>query len=276
MLTSDGRALCCKTYNFPDSEVDFIADILIQLVESGFPYGPRIVATRDRRLWAKRNDKPVMVTNWIKGRSPNFETPSEWKQAIRTLASFHRYAQFPILREVPAGRERYTTLTSVIADYRTTLQHVQDIPVHAFIFLCDEATRYLGEPKSMEAVKCEAAVRAWVHGDYNYPNLILDRKGFMRLIDFENTSLQARMTDLAHILHRNAAWDCDELLRWIDYYDRFRPLSAEDRFLLYALLHVPYPLVRAIRSKISRDKWISTMPPGRKIDQYISGLRKII
>jgi Ser/Thr protein kinase RdoA (MazF antagonist) len=128
----------------------------------------------------------------------------------------------------------------------------------------------------LEAVKHEASVGAFVHGDYNYPNLIFDRERFIHLIDFENTSHQVRMTDLAHILHRNVAWMGDETLRWIEYYDRTRPLSSGDKHLLFALLHVPYPLVRAIRLHKCRQKIRNAMPKAKMIDQYVSSLRKII
>ncbi len=37
------------------------------------------------------------------------------------------------------------------------------------------------------------------------------------------------------------------MLRWVEYYDRKRPLSAADLHLLYALLLVPYPYIRQLR-----------------------------
>lgn len=276
LLVSDGRALCCKTYDFPDAEVDFIADCIAQLAESGYRYGPKIVTTGYGKLWTKRNDKPIMITNWINGRSPNFRKPSEWKLAVKSLARFHRNSLFPAHRNVPASRERYANLTGMIANYRDTLQQFPDLPLVDLVFLCDEAMRYLREPKSIAAVEQEANVRAWVHGDYNYPNLVLDQKGKLHLIDFENASLQARMTDLAHILYRNVAWNYDGVLRWIEHYDRYRPLSAEDRFLLHALLYVPYPLIRAIRASKNRDKLRSIVPTAANIHQYIKGISKII
>lgn len=278
LLASDGRAFCCKSLDFPDAEVDFIADCITQLAESGFPYGPKIVTTRDGKLWTKRNNKPILITNWITGRSPDFHKSSEWKLAVKTLARFHRYSRFPAHRNVPAARERYANLTGMIANYRDTLQLQQfpDLPLRDLVFLCDEATRYLQEPKGIAAVEREANERAWVHGDYNYPNLVLDKKGLLHLIDFENASLQVRMTDLAHILYRNVAWNYDGVLRWINHYDRFRPLSAEDQYLLHALLHIPYPLIRAIRAAKNKDKLKSIVPSASRIQQYIEGIRKII
>jgi Ser/Thr protein kinase RdoA (MazF antagonist) len=258
LLTTRGRVLCIKSYPIPETEVRFIAQVMIQLAETGFRYSPRIVPTSDQALWTMRKDKAFMITNWVRGRAPNFGDRSEWKKAIRTLAEFHRHAERTAIHDVPPGRNRFAQLPNVIADYRTNLIEYQSVEnMSACVSLCDDAIRY-------------------VHGDYNYPNLIFDRQRFIHLIDFENTSHQVRMSDLAHILHRNVAWMGDETLRWIEYYDRTRPLSSGDRHLLFALLHVPYPLVRAIRLHKCRQKIRNAIPKAKMIDQYVSSLRKII
>ncbi len=277
LLTTKGRLLCSKSYPFPESEVHFIAKVMIHLAEAGFQYSPQIVSTSDQALWTKRKEKTYMITNWVRGRSPDFKERSEWKKAIRVLAAFHHHAECAALRDLAPGRDRFALLQNVIENYRTNLSKYQTKgDMSACVSLCDDAIRYLKQPESMEAVKREASVYAFVHGDYNYPNLIIDSHGNIHLIDFENTSLQARMTDLAHILHRNFAWKGDETLRWIEYYDRFRPLSHEDRHLLFALLHVPYPLVRAIRLNKCSQKINNAVPQIRKIDQYVNELKKIV
>jgi Ser/Thr protein kinase RdoA (MazF antagonist) len=277
LQSAKGLKLCVKHYPIPEPEVRFIAEVLIQLAEAGFEYGPRIVKTRSQTLWATRNNKAYMITNWVRGRSPDMNVQAEWKKAVRTLAEFHQYAELPKRVEVPSERDRFERLPNLIADYRSLLLQDPALSKRSdCVSLCDEAIRHLGEPDSVEAIKQEASLKAIVHGDYNYPNLVRDRKGNVHLIDFENTSLQARMTDLAHILHRNAAWKGNKTLRWIEYYDHFRPLSSQDRHLLYALLHVPYPIVRAIQLHKDIKKISNTMPKARTIDQYVSCLSNLI
>ncbi|MEW9702263.1 phosphotransferase [Paenibacillus sp. SI8] len=277
LLTDEGRLLCSKSFDIPEPEVDFIARVMTHLAETGFPYGPRIVMSKTQAQWMKRKEKPYMVTNWVQGRSPDFNDRPEWKKTIRTLAAFHRHAEGIVLQDVPAGRDRYAYLQSLIEGYRLTLSEQQELgELGAFTALCDEAIQYLNQPKSVEAMNREASLGAFAHGDFNYPNLVLDRKGSIHLIDFENTSLQARMTDLSHILHRNYSWNGEEMVRWIDYYDRKRPLSSEDRHLLFALLHVPYPIVRAIRLNKKRGTLIEALPDTKSIDKYVKALSSML
>ncbi|MFC5468811.1 phosphotransferase [Cohnella suwonensis] len=277
LLTTRGRVLCIKSYPIPEPEVRFIAQVMIHLAETGFRYGPRIIPTRDQALWTMRKEKAFMITNWVRGRAPNLGDRLEWRKAIRMLADFHRHAERMEIRDVPPERNRFAKLPNIIADYRKNMLEYPSVEnMSACVSLCDDAIRYLSEPESLEAIKYEESVRAFVHGDYNYPNLVFDRRRFIHLIDFENTSHQVRMADLAHILHRNVAWKGDETLRWIEHYDRTRPLSSGDRHLLFALLHVPYPLVRAIRLHKCRQKIRNAMPKSKMIDQYVGSLKKII
>lgn len=277
LQSAEGLALCVKSYPIPEPEVRFIAEVMIHLAEAGFRYGPRIIKTRNQALWAIRREKAYMITNWVRGRSPDLSVRAEWQKAIRTLAEFHHHAELPNIADVPSARNRVEQLPEMVSEYRSQLLAYPSMKNRSdCVSLCDEAIRHLGDQESIEAVKHEASVRAIVHGDYNYPNLVMDRKRAVHLIDFENTSLKARMTDLAHILHRNVAWKCDDTLRWIEYYDRYRPLGSGDRHLLYALLHVPYPVVRAIRLRKDVQKIRNALPPPKTIDQYISSLSKII
>jgi thiamine kinase-like enzyme len=164
-----------------------------------------------------------------------------------------------------------------VASYRETIRENQKFgDMSPFISLCDDAIRCLDQPQCIEAIRNETSLLAFVHGDYNYRNLIIDKQGAIHLIDFENTSLQVRMVDLAHVLHRNVAWKGEETLRWIDNYDRVRPLSSEDRHLLFALLLVPYPLVRAIRQNRNIQSIQNAMPRTKMIEPYIHHLRKLI
>ncbi|TXK75465.1 phosphotransferase [Paenibacillus sp. N3.4] len=248
LSTVEGRLICSKRYDIPKPEIDFITDVMIHLANSGFRYGPQVVPNNDGTYCFRNKGNLYMITDWVPGRHANFNEQTERKKALRTLAKLHRHAEFPTLGDVPAARERYAHLCSRIEDYRGKLlaYEVSGL-IDTCVSLCDAAIRHLGKAKCIEAVEHEASVRAFVHGDYNYPNLIVDPQGHMHPIDFENASMQPRMTDLAHILQRNVAWKGNEWLRWIEYYDRFRPLSTGDRHLLFALLHIPYPLIRAIR-----------------------------
>jgi CotS family spore coat protein len=277
LITRERRAFCVKGHDIPESEIHFIARVFAHLSKSGYRYSPVITPTKSKALWVTRGHTHYMLTNWITGKSPDFKDRTAFKKAIETLAAFHHHAKGFAHKDVPARRNRYSLLPNTIRSYRTSLSRYGRIgSLSAFTSLFDAALHYLNQPVSMTAIKQEKSAGAFVHGDYNYPNLVADADGFYHLIDFENTSLHVRMTDLAHILHRNMAWDGPEIVRWVEKYDRVRPLSREDRYLLYALLHVPYPLVRAIRRNKSSHKITELIPTAKAIDQYVRYLRELL
>lgn len=277
------RVYCFKSFEVPESEVYFISRVLTHLAQQGFRYSPKLTVAKDQLYWVTVTGKLYMLTNWIRGRSPDFSVRSEFQKAIRTLARFHQHAQGIQAEDAPVGRNRYQWLNGIIDSYKETLNRhaARDPkelaePMSQFTSLCDTATHYLNQPRSLEAIHAEQAVGAFVHGDYNYPNLIVDAKGGIQLIDFENTSMQVRMTDLSHILHRNCAWKGSDTIRWIEAYDRVRPLTSQDRYLLYALLHVPYPLIRSIRRNKKSSQIRSAMPSTREVDRYLKKIAELL
>jgi hypothetical protein len=103
-------------------------------------------------------------------------------------------------------------------------------------------------------------------------NGILCLKSF-HIIDYENTSMNVRMLDFSHILHRNLPWRGEETMRWIEYYDSKRSLSAEDRYLLNTLLLIPYPVVRATLLKRHPRNFVPTV---RTIKNYKHELNRLL
>lgn len=108
------------------------------------------------------------------------------------------------------------------------------------------ALHFLRGNDAQAAIRREIRAKAYVHGDYNYHNIVVDSSGHYNLIDFDKTALQVRMYDLAHIMYRICPWNDDRASRLIEIYDRARPLSRGDIRLLVALLCLPGSLIRSI------------------------------
>ncbi len=136
-------------------------------------------------------------------------------------------------------------MSDEIAEYKKRLSPYKGT-AH-LLALCEEVLYRLQQPKVRAAIQQEQKAAALIHGDYNYPNLVKDRQLKIHLIDFENCSLHVRMKDLSHLLHRNCLWNATKMLRAIDFYQRYRPLSTQDLHLLHTLLISPYHVVRNLR-----------------------------
>ncbi|MCY9693058.1 phosphotransferase [Paenibacillus alginolyticus] len=270
--TTDG-AYCLKSYAFPEEEVRFITRILSYMDERGFTRGQKIYPTVEQSPYMTYDSHFYTLTNWVDGERPDFTRRKDLKKGIRTLAKFHAIAEgFPIA-EAPEARIRYSGLEHEITEYKTLLSSYK-ITEH-LAALTEDVLDHLQQPKVIEAIDTEQRASAFVHGDYNYPNLMKDKRRKLHLIDFDNTSLHARMKDLSHILHRNALWDGTEMLRWVDYYQKYRPLSSSDLNLLHALLSAPYHVVRNIRiGGIRLAKEI--IPTAAHLNKYQRELRALL
>ncbi|USB33105.1 phosphotransferase [Paenibacillus sp. YPG26] len=236
---------CLKAYDFPEEEVRFITRVLSCLDEHQFTRSQKVYPTVDQAAYLSHEGTYYTLTNWVHGQQPKFARTSDLRRGIATLAKFHLLATgFPAL-EAPESRIRYSRLPGELSDYKNLL--LPHPRTNHLVEQCDEALELLQQPKVLEAVQQEQVNGAFIHGDYNYPNLVKDRKNTIHLIDFENTSMHVRTKDLAHILHRNCLWNAAGMLRLIEYYQRYRPMGTSELRLLLALLTAPYHVVRNLR-----------------------------
>jgi Ser/Thr protein kinase RdoA (MazF antagonist) len=274
VVTTTKHTLCYKPYHFTEDEVAFIRGIFVHLDNKGYRYAPKPIDGPNNNLWTFHRGQYWLLTNWVKGRSPDFSRNSELNKALRTLASFHKHAEGLSAEKIPENRIRYEQPKRLPDEYRAEIRDYGGL--ERYIDLCNQAESYSVEPEITGAIEKERAAGAFCHGDYNYPNVVLDRSRHIHLIDLENASMNVRMTDLAHILYRNFPWDAKALLRAVEHYDSTRPLSAEDRHLLYMLLLLPYPLIRCLRRYGQKYHGHIELPSGKSLASYADHLRKLI
>ncbi|UUZ84327.1 aminoglycoside phosphotransferase family protein [Paenibacillus sp. P26] len=274
IYTGNRGPLCYKPYSFPEDEVAFIRRLFVHLEGRGYRYAPKPVEGPDQRSLTFYRGKYWPLTNWVKGRSPDFSRHSELMKGFRTLAKFHLQAEGFPLEGVPENRIRYEEVYRRPDEYRTEILRYRGLG--RFIDLCHKSEEYGREPVIAAAIEKERQAGAFGHGDYNYPNLVLDRSRHLHLIDLENASMTVRMTDLAHILYRNYPWNGEGVLRGVEEYDRKRPLSAEDRHLLYMLLLLPYPLFRAMRQFGRKYRRYIDLPSPARLAHFPKMLRKLL
>jgi len=273
IFTRNHGVLCLKSYHISESEMVFITEVFTHLAAHEFVHCPRILLTVAQLPWITRDGIHYMLTNWVIGEHPEFKRREHFKKGIHLLARFHTVAQGLSASHIPE-RIRYNSLRALITSYRGKLGEYQRMG--RMIALCDEALDQLHHSAVIKAIAHEQAAVAFVHGDYNYPNLVLDTSKSMHMIDFDNTSLNARMQDFSHILHRNLPWRGRETLRYIEYYDHMRSLSKEDLHLLHTLLLVPYPIIRAVRRNKSMKHAQRRLPTTKQIKDYKKELKQLL
>jgi Ser/Thr protein kinase RdoA (MazF antagonist) len=274
LITKNHGILCLKSYDIPESEIRFIAQVFTHLAGSGVQYCRNTLLTRSQDSWITRDEVHYMLTNWVAGENPDFNKSELFKKALRILAKFHSVAQGLSAQHVPDARIRYNGLGKRISSYRNILRVYPQM--EHLMSICNIALEHLSRPTVVKAIEQEQNARAFVHGDFNYPNLIIDKSHSIHMIDFENTSLNVRMQDFSHILHRNFPWQGNETLHWIEYYNRKRPLSRGDLHLLHTLLLVPYPVIRALQRQKRAQHVKIVLPTLIQVRNYIDALKQML
>lgn len=273
LKTSSHGYLCLKSYAIPEDEMRFIAQVFQYLSASGFEKSPKVLLTVDQAYWITRDHVHYMLTDWVIGNAPDMTSRSDFKKTVRTLARFHsRSIGFPE-GNVPESRIRYGKMAERITEYQDTLLKFKEM--ERLVSLCDIVLSDLKQPGVVKAIEREQELRTFVHGDYNYPNLVKDNSGKLQMIDFENTSLHIRMQDVSHLLHRNFPWQADRMIHWIEYYDSKRTLTKEEKLLLRLLLLVPYPVVRLLRRSSMKELEL-TLPSQVQLGIYMRKLDALL
>jgi Ser/Thr protein kinase RdoA (MazF antagonist) len=274
LSTRNHGVLCLKSYNVPEAEMNFITQVFAHLSQNDFRFAPKVLYTSSHAYWITREGIHYMLTNWVKGEHPRFDMKEHFKKGIRLLAKFHTVAEGFNAPFIPIERIRYNQLKEQITSDRNIL--ADNPKMKLMTTLCNEALNDIDNATVVKAIAEEESHLAFTHGDYNYPNLMLDRVGSMHMIDFDNTSLHVRMEDLSHILHRNMAWHGHEMLRWVQYYDSKRPLSKGDLHVLHTLLLVPYPILRTLKQNKRNNRHHISIPTVHKIKLYRNELKQLL
>lgn len=274
VFTRSHGVLCLKSYNITEAEMRFITQVFTHLLQKDFRYGPKVLLTVNHAHWIRRDGVYYMLTNWVKGGNPRFKRKEEFKKGIRLLTKFHSAADGFNAPHIPSERIRYNKLKDHIISDRNLLAKYPKLK--HLLSICNEALHEVDTPMVVEGIAQEESAMAFVHGDYNYPNLVLDTTKSMQMIDFDNTSLYVRMEDFSHILHRNLGWRGHEMMRWIEYYDRYRPLSKEDLNVLHTLMLVPYPIIRSVKQRKRHKQVRIHIPTVQRIREYRNELKQML
>ncbi|GIP39122.1 hypothetical protein J31TS4_24020 [Paenibacillus sp. J31TS4] len=265
---------CLKPSGSNERDAIYLSRVYRHLAQKGFNRGPRTDLTTRGKMYFEWDGTYYMLTKWINGRPPRLKKKKEWRQAVALLARFHRTAEGLDTADAPPSRLRYDGLQHQVEQYRQRLE--KELNISRLLAMCDLAAERLNDPLAKEAVQKEKDAGAFTHGDYNYPNLVLDSQRRLHMIDFENSSHSPRMSDLAHLLHRNCGWDAERTLEAVRLYHKHRQLSIQDRHLLFALLLIPYPVIRKLRLGKRAGTGRIPVPSSQTINKYVRGLRKLL
>ncbi|MCY0895409.1 MAG: phosphotransferase [Alicyclobacillaceae bacterium] len=282
LRTTDGTQWCVKVVQSTPEHLRHLLQVSEYLQANGFVHCPLVQYDKSGKAYVSWRKKFLFVTNWIPGENPHLSDINDWNKALQTLAVFHQHAVGYPLTLVPTAKIQYHRVLERVESGKQIISHLSHVQkkYERFFDLLDVAEDSVKHPLVQQSIERERLDGSFIHGDYNYPNLVFDTHRQLHLIDFDNTSMQGRMMDLAHLLHRNAAWDGPRMVESISTYDRQRTLGKTEKRYLFTLLHVPYPVLRwynmARRHGKSGSEGGLSLPSRKQLHQYAEYLNSAL
>ncbi|WP_187147796.1 phosphotransferase [Heliomicrobium modesticaldum] len=246
-----------KAFYRHEEKADRVAEthaMLEHLAERGFRRASRFIRTRDGRPFAQRGPYTYVLTDWLPGRSTDFQRDDDLRQAARTLAAIHwSGAGFHGGGEKDA--QKVSRLLKTLADRREALQWYRQLA--QMKRQTSEVDRLLKEWGPEFEQKATRALRrvadtmvkpsgeaGWTicHRDWREGNLHLDGAR-LAVTGWDSCGPDLPAAELAQFLRRVAdargRWDVESGMQIIDAYRETGNLGTGDRELLVGLLEFP-------------------------------------
>ena len=252
IVTTDNKTYILKVYSRPVNH-DFQIAILNQLTKNGFTQFPRVIFTKNGQSSVEMGSLRYVLYEWIDGTIPSFHRIRQLKMAASFLASFHAVAEgldedvinkstrndflYPAtFGEVRVGPFRNKVILNRLNEW---VNHFGTDPLRIALERMEYAENMFSTDNYKELLQTEKEKNTFIHGDYNYSNLIYSPKGKVYLIDFDASSVYMRICDLLFLCHLHMGKEAEYLIDILKSYHQIRPLSRLEFEIIKAELFVP-------------------------------------
>lgn len=247
----------------------FLREVLLRLQESGFA-AEQIMLTKEGEAAATDD---MGMRYWLKdlvnGAECSTSREQDMMRAVTQLARLHG-SLADCVREVPdfmksdrndpanVCRRHYRELIKVrnyVQKRRSRSGFERSFLAQYAHYMSDatEAIRILNEEELHPA-------RGLCHGDFNQHNVIRTPDGFC-IVHYENMSYATPVVDLANFMRKmleKNRWDKKLGMHLLEQYDKVRPMSADEKRLLYVVLLFPEKFWKVSNHySNSRKTWVS-------------------
>jgi len=259
LRTNEGLYALKRT-SMPPKRIEFLADAISYSHGRGFRQYAPIIKTASGELYAYDDERRLhYVTEWMKGRSIDFQSLSDIGQSARTLARFHETTRGLSRSKYhpPSAFDVYEPLkerSQQLAGFlRTAQEHgsrddtdalfVKKAPV--FDRQASLALSILRNNRCKEQLRKEEQRPGLCHLDVTAHHLIRTNDQSVTLVHLDSVTFAPRVLDLAHLIRRGMQaqnWRPEVALVALVQYNTVRVLADGEYTLLEALLTFPQRL----------------------------------
>ncbi|OZM56968.1 hypothetical protein CIB95_09360 [Lottiidibacillus patelloidae] len=252
-ISSSEGDYCLKEYKNKEHEsLHFQMEVLHHLQGNNFQSTYTIIPTIEKKLLISHNNHTYFLADWINGEAFNFSNLNQLKKAAQALANLHNYSlKLNVNKEVRVRSSFHKPpqflhvkigpyYNSMILERLLYLQRKYSYhELLTAIQLFEEAISFFPYQKYKKLWNSEQKEQAFVHGDYNYSNIILSPNNNAFLIDFDNVNFNIRITDLIFLIQLHMGTDGRYISDILRSYHQIRPLSQLEFDIIKSQLLVP-------------------------------------
>lgn len=266
-----------KAYHRSPQRLEFEQLVKYTIRDRGYYYIDQFVANRDGGYLNMNQDgQQYTVRDWFDGRECDVRNAADVLAAVRQLASLHLLMQNGDMSDERLKQFTYEDTRCLFLKRRKEMKAIHSyirskkqwndfekmfMRLYAESLLeADTALKLLDEFPVDEMRRKAIEERTLCHGDFNYHQVILNRK-YTAVINFDKMHVDIQVKDLYQFLRKvmeKNNWDPSLGFLIVDTYRSVKNLSHDELYALYALMVFPEKFWKiANRYYNSRKSWLS-------------------
>ena len=274
VYTDKGTKIIKESKKEPE-KIIYIHGLKEYLYNRGFNYLDRFLLSDLGLPFVIYENRIFVMEDYIEGRECSFSNPYDRVGAMRTLANLHIKGAGYI---APTGAEERDDIGKWGKNYLRKINDLENIKKNlikkkkkdAFdtLFLQDfdffmelawQAYDTLRNSKYEQLKDIAVRERPICHHDYTYHNIIIDKNGYVNVIDFDYSCHELPIYDIAAVIlrvMRRLSYDLNIALTMLYDYDLVNPISNDELPLLLSLFEFPQKYWRlSNRYYRGKDGW---------------------
>ncbi|UOF92674.1 phosphotransferase [Fodinisporobacter ferrooxydans] len=250
-VSAGKKTYCVKPFANTGKKLRLLIRGLRFLHAKRYRHAPVLYLTRSGAYYFRMNQTIYYVSDWYTGAACNFQTYRHIHKVVSAIAKLHAITrQFPARYPVYRGQSKEYLQTvikrhhqflkdlSFLKQTHPTASLTKQLLAHRDAFVKDgeTATGILATYLSSRLYQKHECL---CHNDLTRFNCLLDDKGIVRLIDFDNCIIGNSLHDLSLLLANTLDWSWHKMRYGIEVYGRKLAWSGESLHTLYACLLLP-------------------------------------
>lgn len=225
-VESQEKTYCFKIIEYDFEHFYFILSAMKHLQKNNFNDIPKFILNKNSSEYGVIDGKYAYLTEWIDSRCSNYDNPIELSMVSSKLSKLHISSEnFNIEKNMKprigwfSWEEVFTTRLNEILDFRNRIYqkaYKSDFDILYLENIDKEIKRGkksidgLKKNNYMKIMEKEVFKRGFCHHDYAHHNVLVDKMGNLKIIDFDYCILDSHLHDLSSLMIRamkDGKWD---------------------------------------------------------------------